>query len=337
VGLTRNARLFRVFISSPGDVAEERAVARRVVESVLPQRPALKGRVSFEVVAWDHPEGGVAMPAGLAPQEAVNWGLPKPSDCDLAVVILWSRMGTPLPAEYEKDDGSPYLSGTEWEFEDAFKADPTKVLVYRRTEEPSFRGDRAKILEALDQKEKVARFFDRFRNPDGSLRGSVTSYTDPADFERKLAHHLESITLAALGPTTSAAPKLPTLVGPLALYGIPVTAPASFRAGMEQFLASYIGSAEAPVPFGGRVSMLTELDRWLVDARAPRRLLLWGPAGAGKERTRHPLARPCRGQPSPNLPTRQHPLRHQPRRAVLSRPRRGARGPLPRGPQAAGR
>src|SRR5688572_5239685 len=115
-------RVLRVFVSSPGDVADERAIARHVIESVLPQRPALKGRVYLKVVAWDHPEGGVAMAAGLTPQEVVNRGLAKPSDCDLTIVILWSRMGTPLPIEYRKDDGSPYLSGTEWEYEDALKA-----------------------------------------------------------------------------------------------------------------------------------------------------------------------------------------------------------------------
>jgi hypothetical protein len=279
----RDARLFRVFISSPGDVTQERAVACRVVESVLPQRPALKGRVSFEVVAWDHPDGGVAMPAGLTPQEALNRGLAKPSDCDLTVVILWSWMGTPLPTdEYKKDDGSPYHSGTEWEFEDTFRADSTKVLVYRRTEEPAFKGDRAKVLEALDQKEKVEAFLGRFRNPDGSLSGSVTSYADPAGFERKLAHHLESVVLAALSPAAPATPKPSTLIGTLAPYGIPVTAPASFCAGMEQFLATYLGSADEPVPFGGRAGMLAELDHWLVNPHMPRRLLLWGPAGRGK-------------------------------------------------------
>ena len=40
----------------------------------------------------------VAMPATLTPQEAVNRGLPRPSACDCVVVVLWARVGTPLPA-----------------------------------------------------------------------------------------------------------------------------------------------------------------------------------------------------------------------------------------------
>jgi hypothetical protein len=47
-------------------------------------------------------------------------------------------MGTPLPAEYRKPDGSVYRSGTEWEYLDAIEANrragKPEVLVYRRTE-----------------------------------------------------------------------------------------------------------------------------------------------------------------------------------------------------------
>jgi hypothetical protein len=54
----------------------------------------------------------------LTPQEAVNRSLSKPSQCDVVVVILWGRMGTPLPESYKKPNGTLYLSGTEWECED---------------------------------------------------------------------------------------------------------------------------------------------------------------------------------------------------------------------------
>ena len=42
-------------------------------------------------------------------------------------------MGTPLPDTYLKDDGSRYLSGTEYEYEEAITAkSPLYILVYRR-------------------------------------------------------------------------------------------------------------------------------------------------------------------------------------------------------------
>ena len=45
------------------------------------------------------------MLATMTPQAAIAAGLPKPSDCDITVVIFWAKMGTPLPAEYQKPQG----------------------------------------------------------------------------------------------------------------------------------------------------------------------------------------------------------------------------------------
>ena len=92
----------------------------------------------FEIVAWDQPGAGVPMLATLTPQAAIAAGLPRPSQCDVVVAIFWSRMGTPLPDEYRKPDGTAYLSGTEWEYLDALGASERcgkpAILVYRRTE-----------------------------------------------------------------------------------------------------------------------------------------------------------------------------------------------------------
>src|SRR5512143_79083 len=124
----------RFFLSSPGDVTDERTFAQQVIEQELPKDPLLRGQVTCEAVRWDDPNAPVAMPATLTPQKALELGLTKPSECDAVIVILWSRMGTPLPESMRKPDGSPYLSGTEWEYEDAVNARPPPlVLVYRRT------------------------------------------------------------------------------------------------------------------------------------------------------------------------------------------------------------
>ena len=123
----------RVFISSPADVSEERATLRKVLGD-LPYDPFLRNRVIIEEVSWDRPRAEVPLLASLAPQEAINRGLPRPSECDIVVVVLWGRLGTPLGPEYLRPDGHPFRSGTEWEFYDAVAAKAAtgcpRVLLY---------------------------------------------------------------------------------------------------------------------------------------------------------------------------------------------------------------
>ena len=111
-------KTFRIFLSSPGDVATERVEVRKLLLG-LERTPLLYGRVHMDVVSWDDEFGGATMDARLTPQQAVDRSLPKPAECDLTVVLLWGRMGTPLTDK--RADGSQYLSGTEWEFEDAVR------------------------------------------------------------------------------------------------------------------------------------------------------------------------------------------------------------------------
>ena len=102
----------RVFLSSPGDVSDERALARRFLKEELPYDPLLRGRVFFQVVSWDDPPAPTPMPANLTPQHAVNQFGPSPSQCDILIVILWSRLGTPLDKHsFSKQNGAPYASG----------------------------------------------------------------------------------------------------------------------------------------------------------------------------------------------------------------------------------
>jgi len=93
-----NPQHLRVFVASPGDVASERALALEVLDR-LNYDPAFRGKVWLETVAWDKPGAGTPMLATLTPQAAIAAGLPKPSACDIVVVVIWSRMGTPLPSD----------------------------------------------------------------------------------------------------------------------------------------------------------------------------------------------------------------------------------------------
>jgi hypothetical protein len=184
----------RIFLSSPGDVTDERNLARALIKEELPYTPPLRGRVSFDLVSWDDPAAQVAMLANETPQESVTRARTRPAECDITIVILWSRIGTPLPESIKKPNGERYLSGTEWEYVDAFES-PSKphVLVYWRTERAMFDADDPERDEKIRQREKVKSFFAQFRNSDGSLRGGVNEYATPADFKELLHKHLLDI------------------------------------------------------------------------------------------------------------------------------------------------
>lgn len=189
-------RHIRIFLSSPGDVADERALALRAFERVQ-YDPLLRGQVTIEAVAWDKPGADTPLLATMTPQEAINEGLPTPSECDIVVVIFWSRMGTPLPGDYTKPDGTRYLSGTEWEYEDAIRAARATgrplVVVYRRIEDVAFNPRDPQFGQRLEQWQRVEAFFAGFINPDSSIKQGFNTYQSPDDFAAKFETHLKEL------------------------------------------------------------------------------------------------------------------------------------------------
>jgi hypothetical protein len=181
-------RTFRVFVSSPGDVESERQSAHQILLT-LPEEPAWQGKLGIQVVRWDNPRSPTPMYANYTPQEAVNRNLPKPSECDLAVFLLWSRFGTPL-AEPLKPDGGRYLSGTEWEYENAISA-KVPVLLYRRIDDPQVSLRDHEFVEKQRQLFLVDGFFERFKGPEGAATGGYLRYK-LAEFETLFKRVIES-------------------------------------------------------------------------------------------------------------------------------------------------
>ena len=144
----------RLFLASPGDVSEERRQVEQVARK-LANESRYRDAIHLQVIGWDQPGMQITMRAGETPQDSVTDQLPLPSECDIAVVILWSRIGTPLPETKRKRDGGRYLSGTEWEYEDALQGFKTRgspeVWLYRRNEEPKIGLKDPEKAEKIEQ------------------------------------------------------------------------------------------------------------------------------------------------------------------------------------------
>jgi hypothetical protein len=140
----------RIFISSPGDVADERQIAGKVIER-------LQGKywsfVRLDDVFW---EKKVIRSTAHYQDELVN-----PGDCEMVVGILWSRLGSLMPEKFRKASGERYDSGTEWELEMAFEAyeqslvrtgDPVAakpdIVIYRRNQPPPQFTDPEQVAQA---------------------------------------------------------------------------------------------------------------------------------------------------------------------------------------------
>jgi hypothetical protein len=263
----------RVFLASPGDVAQERALARKVIDD-LQYDGLLLGRVTLQSIAWDKPGAGTPMLATMTPQEAISAGLPKPSECDVVVVVFWSRMGTPLPAEYRKPDGSGYLSGTEWEYHDALEAanrhKRPEILVYWRTGSPSVELSDPELDQKRDQLNKVQSFFSSFQNADGSLRAGYNRYATTDQFASDLGSHLKSVIrrlLDSRGANGS--------VGSSGeISALPLWEGSPFP-GLRPF------TAEDARIFFGRGREIDDLVRWMSDP-ANRFIAVVGASGSGK-------------------------------------------------------
>ncbi|MEM6282064.1 MAG: DUF559 domain-containing protein [Chloroflexota bacterium] len=191
-------RHFKVFLSSPGDVGMERSIVREVIDT-MNQHPFMKRmQITLDLVAWDTPGQFIPFMANEIPQESVNAAMELPEECDIVIVIFWSRMGTPLTQDMTKEDGTSYLSGTEWEYHNAlegYQKSGTKprVLVYRRTQPPSITvTDITKAQEQLAQYQKVEDFFKAFYDGDTILRG-FNKYESTDQFRKDVERHLSKL------------------------------------------------------------------------------------------------------------------------------------------------
>jgi conflict system STAND superfamily ATPase len=251
----------RVFVSSPGDVGAERGVALAVAERLQFE---FRGHIKLDTYLWER--------SLLRATDTFQAQIVDIRDADLALFILWARMGTPLPlSEFSRPDGSQYASGTEYEFERAREGYEEKqspeILCYLKTAEVSLSmKDRELRAQQVAELDAVSTFVDGwFRNADGTYKSAFYNFEKTVQFEELLEIHMrdwirERLKAAEIAETTQGQWK-----------GSP------FR-GLEAF------NFEHALIYCGRTGMVSELLDALRRRGAAGRgfLMVTGMSGVGK-------------------------------------------------------
>jgi len=255
----------RIFISSPGDVAEERALTRKVIERLQGE---FSGRVQLEPIYWEHEP--------LLATQTFQEQIIRPSDTDIVITILWSRLGTRLPAQFTKPDGSRYESGTEFEFEDAIHSFRDRgtpdLLIYRKTADPQVSlKNKQVLLEKLKQKEALDNFFDRWFHDktEGTLIAAFHPFVNSADFEEIFEAHLSKLIKIRL-PESAVSDKIPAITP-------------QWKEGSPFQGLSVFNFEHSPVFFGRTKAVSEIIDAMRVQAASEKAfILILGMSGGGK-------------------------------------------------------
>jgi tetratricopeptide (TPR) repeat protein len=178
----------RIFLSSPGDVSQERLRAHLVIQRLARDYARF---FAIESYLWEYEP----MLASKHFQDTID----PPGSFDILVLVLWSRLGTVLPEktavrEYRGIDGRAPVTGTEWEFEEALKENrahggrgPPDLLVYRRIGGAVAALDNAPERdEKIKQYEALEAFWRRWFKNDTQFLAGFAKYAALEEFDRRI-------------------------------------------------------------------------------------------------------------------------------------------------------
>jgi eukaryotic-like serine/threonine-protein kinase len=262
--------IIRIFLSSPGDVAHERRIAREVINRLNAE---FAERVFLETYFWEYEPFDFS--------KSFQAQIPNPADFDVVLCFLWSRLGSRLHSGSKLPDGSPAQSGTEYEIAHALegqkrRAGVPELHVWINRTIPPFPPDPPEVHdERIAQWRALKQFIDR-RTRDTNedvFVGSFTDYKTLAEFEELIEIKLRKI-VERRCPQLSERP-----TGEIPARAT-WTAGSPFR-GLEPFEFEH-----APIFFGrtGAVgAALESLRKTQIDKDDPRGfLLMLGASGSGK-------------------------------------------------------
>ena len=172
---------FRLFVSSPGDVPEERLRVDQVIERLNGE---FAGRMMIKPVFWEA--------AYYTADKTFQDQIPQSADCDLVIAIFKARLGTKLPDNFPKlPSGEPYPSGSAYEVLSAIEkrrsGELPDVYVFRFPEAPAIKLDAQDRREREAQWQQLVAFFDTwFRDSEGRFLAAFQPFTSSDDFARQL-------------------------------------------------------------------------------------------------------------------------------------------------------
>jgi hypothetical protein len=160
-------RVVKVMIAAPGDMDREVNDARKVIDD-LNEIQNQNGGLFLEAENWADiaPESG-------SPQTIINERM-SVERADIFIGILWRRFGSPPGTN--KIDGTRYISGTEYEFDQAyasFKSNGRPLIIFYRKIDPVSTSQLSK--DELKQFSNVENFFKEF-GPNGQHPGLYKSF-----------------------------------------------------------------------------------------------------------------------------------------------------------------
>lgn len=181
--MPRQMTVLNVFVSSPGDMHEERKLLEEVVHEINRSEGVERGVL---LMLWKWEQDAVRR-VGVEPQPNIDDQLP---DYDIYLGIIGATFGTPT--------GDGYASGTEKEFRDALarvNQDPNVwILCYFRTGLPA-----PDNVEDIEQWKRVVNFRRELHELGlyqeySSVRGSRDAFMEKIEFElRKIVRATKPI------------------------------------------------------------------------------------------------------------------------------------------------
>ena len=126
-----------------------------------------------------------------------------PSKFDIVILILWSRLGTPLPPhtparDYVGIDGRAPVTGTEWEYEDALRAARERgapdILAFRNVSPAAIdASDREARARSIAQLDALDAFWKRHFADRGMFLAAYDEYRTIEEFARRLEESLRKL------------------------------------------------------------------------------------------------------------------------------------------------